>query len=51
MMPLCIGASGGLRCIVPRVMVKRKIRESLLHLSADHFDPEKVYPDAYFRRM
>ncbi|WVZ83764.1 hypothetical protein U9M48_030869 [Paspalum notatum var. saurae] len=39
------------RYSVPRVMVKRKIRETWMRLSEHYFDPQKVYPDAYFRRM
>ncbi|KAJ1274674.1 hypothetical protein BS78_05G079900 [Paspalum vaginatum] len=36
---------------VRRYMVKRNISEGWLRLSADYFNPIKVYPDAYFRRM
>lgn len=35
---------------VARVMVRRGIREGWQRLWTDYFSPEKVYPDAYFRR-
>jgi len=45
------GAPQRPRYSIPRVMVKCKIRESWMRLSEHYFDPQKVYPDAYFRRM
>ena len=38
------------RYSVRRKVVKRNIIEGWNILKADHFDHEKVYPDAYFRR-
>lgn len=50
MLPVGPGESKRPRYSVRRKMVRRNIREGWLRLQADHFDPEKVYPDAYFRR-
>ncbi|PUZ61705.1 hypothetical protein GQ55_4G298900 [Panicum hallii var. hallii] len=35
---------------VKRIVVKRNIREGWHRLRLDYFDPQKVYPDAFFRR-
>ena len=50
MLPLNPGRSMRPRYSVRRKVVKRNIIEGWNILKADHFDHEKVYPDAYFRR-
>lgn len=50
MLPLSPAGTNGPRYSVPRVHVRRNIREGWHALRADHFDHDKVYPDTYFRR-